>query len=344
MRLSPVLIAASALAVSPPVFAAPGSPPDLQGVWNNATLTPFERPAAAKGKLVLDTADASAIEKQNDDFITKANAPVDPKTRTEDLPTDCGRGFSGANCGYDFAWTDYGTKLVSIKGGKRSSILTEPADGRLPPMTAEGRARVQAVRASRAGSRGFEGPESRSLGERCILSFGSSAGPPMLPLLYNNNYSIVQTPQEVAIQVEMVHEIRHVRLNAKHRTDGVRTWMGDSIGWYEGPTLVIDTVNMRPEQALQRGGSPDTHVVERLTRVSPTEILYQFRVEDPRSFTAPYAGELTFNKAAGPIYEYACQEGNYGLHGILAGARENEKRGLPAEGSDSGVRDRGGGG
>lgn len=344
MRTIGFLFAASALALAVPSRAAPAAAPDLQGVWNNATLTPFERPAAAKGRLVLDPADARAIEKQNDDFITKASQRVDPNLKTEDLPHDCGRGFTGANCGYDFAWTDYGTKLVSIKGAKRSSILTEPADGRLPAMTEEGRARARAMRESRAGARGFEGPESRSLGERCIMSFGSSAGPPMLPLLYNNNYSIVQTPQTVAIQVEMVHETRLVRLNDKHRTDGVRTWMGDSIGWYEGPTLVIDTINMRPEQNLQRGGSPDTHVVERLTRVSPTEILYQFRVEDPRSFTRPYAGELTFNKAAGPIYEYACQEGNYGLHGILAGARENEKRGLPAEGSDSGQRDRGGGG
>ena len=344
MRAIGWLSAVSALALAAPVMAAPRSAPDLQGVWNNATLTPFERPAAAKGKLVLDPADALAIEKQNDDFISKANARVDPGVKTEDLPTDCGRGFSGANCGYDFAWTDYGTKLVSIRGAKRSSIITEPADGRMPAMTPEGKARAQRVREGRAGARGFDGPESRSLGERCIMSFGSSAGPPMLPLLYNNNYAIVQTPEEVAIQVEMVHEIRHVRLNVKHRNDGVRTWMGDSIGWYDGPTLVIDTLNMRPEQNLQRGGSPDTHVVERLTRVSPTEILYQFRVENPRSFTAPYAGELTFNKAAGPIYEYACQEGNYGLHGILAGARENEKRGLPAEGTDSGVRDRGGGG
>lgn len=340
-----ILCLAAATALAAPATAAPrGAVPDLQGVWNNATLTPFERPAAAKGRLVLDPASAKAIVSENDAFAEKARQNVDPKTRTEDLPHDCGRGFTGANCGYDFTWTDYGTSLVTIDGGQRSSILTEPGDGKLPPMTPGGRARAKAARDARAGAKGFEGPESRSLGERCIVSFGSSAGPPMLPLLYNNNYAIVQTPDEVAIQVEMVHEVRHIRLNAAHRTDGVKTWMGDSVGRYEGGTLVIDTIGMRPEQPLQRGGSPDTHVVERLTRISPREILYQFRVEDPSSFTAPYAGELIFNATKGPIYEYACQEGNYGLHGILAGARENEKKGLPAEGSDSGARERSGGG
>jgi hypothetical protein len=164
----------------------------------------------------------------------------------------------------------------------------------------------------------------RSLGERCILSFGSSAGPPMIPLLYNNNYQIVQTKDSVVILVEMVHDARVVRLNSKHRPASVRTWMGDSIGWWEGETLVVETTNFRPDQSF-RASSQNLKVTERFTRVDPNQVLYRFTVEDPDTFTRPFSGEVAMNATGEKIYEYACHEGNYALPGILAGARAQEQ-------------------
>jgi hypothetical protein len=163
------------------------------------------------------------------------------------------------------------------------------------------------------------------LGERCIMSFGSSAGPPMLPLLYNNNYQIVQTKDEVAIEVEMVHDLRHIHLTGAHLPQNVKLWMGDSIGHWEGDTLVVETTNMRPEQTFRGGGSPGAKIVERFTRVSPDQIKYSFTVDDPQMYAAPYTGEVALNSTKGPIYEYACHEGNYALPGILGGARLEEK-------------------
>jgi hypothetical protein len=183
--------------------------------------------------------------------------------------------------------------------------------------------RVEDLPAS-CGGGAADGPEMRSLGERCILSFGSSAGPPMIPLLYNNNYQIVQTRDSVMILVEMVHDARVVRLNSKHRPANVRTWMGDSIGWWEGETLVVETTNFRPDQSF-RASSQNLKVTERFTRVDPNQILYRFTVEDPETFTRPFSGEVAMNATGEKIYEYACHEGNYALPGILAGARAQEE-------------------
>ena len=170
------------------------------------------------------------------------------------------------------------------------------------------------------------------MGERCLLSFGSSAGPPMLPNGYNNNvYQIVQTKDAVLIEVEMVHDTRIVRLNAKHHPSNLKTWLGDSIGRWEGDTLVIETINMRPEQGLRGGGSDRTKVTEWLTRVGPNKIHYKFTIDDPGTYTQPVSGEVAFNATKGPVYEYACHEGNYAMEGILAGARAAEKAGKPAE-------------
>jgi hypothetical protein len=173
------------------------------------------------------------------------------------------------------------------------------------------------------GGGSADGPEVRSLGERCLLSFGSSAGPPMIPLLYNNNYQIVQTKDTVTILVEMVHDARIVRMNDKHLPSNIRKWMGDSIGRWDGETLVIETTNFHPQQSY-RGASENLKVTERLTRVGPQQILYHFTIEDPTTFTQPWSGEVAMNVTDGQIYEYACHEGNYALPGILAGAREQE--------------------
>ncbi|MBB6093716.1 hypothetical protein HNQ60_002597 [Povalibacter uvarum] len=298
--------------------------PDLQGNWTNATLTPVERDPKYGDQLVIGDKDAKALEQENQDFRDEQNKPTDPSHGIEDLPKDCGGGFSGVNCGYNNFWVDPGSHLMSINGEKRTSIIVEPKNGRFPALTAQGQARLMQMYAAFRGPNGADGPEVRPLGERCILSFDSSAGPPMLPLLYNNNYQIVQTDDVVMIHVEMVHDVRMVRLNAQHGPSSVRKWLGDSIGRWEGDTLVIETTNFKKEQSF-RGSSENMKVVERLTRVSPNQIVYSFTIEDPANYTAPFSGQLAFNATNEKIYEYACHEGNYALPGILAGAREQEK-------------------
>jgi hypothetical protein len=331
--------AAVALAAAPTLAAAQAKPaasaykaprnawgqPDLQGIWTNATITPLERPAQYKD-LALPDSEAAKLEQATAQSNAEGLKPTDPNAKVTDLPVDCGRGFRGTDCGYNSFWVDPGTKVIRINGQPRSSIIVDPPDGKLPPMTEAARQRM-AQRFGRSNPRAFDNPEFRSLGERCILSFGSSAGPPMLPLLYNNTYQIIQSKDEVAIQVEMVHDVRTIRLNAKHDPAHVKKWMGDSIGWWEGDTLVVETVNFRPEQGFRGANGATQKVTERFTRISPTQILYRFTVEEPTTWTRPWTGEVALNATRGPIYEYACHEGNYALEGILAGARELERQG-----------------
>jgi hypothetical protein len=334
------LILALSLAAAPAAFAqapykAPRTAygqPDLQGLWTNATITPLTRPAKFGERNVLTREEAAAQERATADQVARADEPTPPHLKVTELKNaDCGAdGISGFNCGYNQGWKDPGTSVIDLNGEKRASILTEPKNGQFPPVTAA----AQARRGARmAGS--LDGPEGRGVGERCILSFGSSAGPPMLPLMYNNTYQIVQTADAVLIEVEMVHDTRIVRLNAKHHPANLKTWMGDSIGRWEGDTLVIETINMRPEQGL-RGGSERQKVTERLTRIGPNKIAYRFTVEDPDTYTAPFSGEVAFNATKGPMYEYACHEGNYAMEGILAGAREAEKAGKTVDAASIG--------
>jgi len=256
--------------------------------------------------------------------MAEADKPTNPKHGIQDLPTDCGRGFTGVNCGYNAFWVDPGTKLIEINGEKRTSIIIDPPTGRIPPMVPTAQARIAERRARFRGAGPADGPETRSLGERCILSFGSSAGPPMLPLLYNNMYQIVQTKGTVTILVEMVHDARVIRIGGQHLPKSIRKWMGDSVGRYEGDTLVVETVNF-PEQQSFRGASENLKVIERFTRIAPNKTLYRFTVEDPTTFAQPFTGEVAFNASPNNLYEYACHEGNYALPGILAGAREAER-------------------
>jgi len=317
--------------------------PDLSGNWTNATITPFERDAKLGDRLVLTEDEARALEGVNAKLNEDGAKPTDPKLKVTDLPYECGRGFKGVDCGYNNFWVDPGTKIIRLNGEPRSSVIVEPKNGRMPAMTPAGAARVQA-RLGNARVGNFDGPERRPLGERCIMSFGSSAGPPMLPSLYNNNYSIIQNRDEVMIQVEMVHDSRIIRLNAKHDPSGLRKWMGDSIGRWEGDTLVVETINLRAEQGLRGAGGETLKVTERFTRISPQQILYRFELDDPATYTAPVKGEVALNAAKGPIYEYACHEGNYALPGILAGAREEERKGREMEGNRGEVKEEGVGG
>lgn len=302
--------------------------PDLQGNWTNASLTRLERSPEHGTRKALTEEEVAAIEGGNDAVIRLAASPTAASATVRDLPADCSDG-RGSACNYNAGWTDPGNTVMRVGGEPRSSFITFPASGRVPTLTPEGRTRLQAAAARRRSATVNDNPETRSLGERCILSFGNSAGPVMLPLLYNNTYQILQTRDEVVILVEMVHDVRHIRLHAKHLPDHVRPWMGDSIGWWDGDTLVVETTNYHPQQTF-RGASANLKVTERLTRVGPNRIRYAFRVEDESTFTEPWGGEYEFSPSDGPVYEYACHEGNYGLANILAGAREEERAGRPS--------------
>jgi hypothetical protein len=324
-------VAMSAL-VAPAVFAAAAGPaagaykapmnaygqPDLEGTWTNATLTELERPKEYGTRMVMSAKEAAKIEGTSAQLFAADNAPRDPKVKTTDLPHDCGLGFSGAGCGYNAAWIDPGTTVMRVNGEPRTSFITDPADGRLPPY----KAGVTAPGMEQYAHRG-ENPENMALSERCLTSFGYSAGPVMLPLLYNNNYEIAQSKDTAAIVVEMVHDVRIIHIGGKHRTDGQRPWMGDSIGWYEGPTLVVETTNF-PQATALHGAWKELKVTERFTRVAPHRILYRFNVEDATVWDTAWGGEYEFSASKGRIFEYACHEGNYALAGMLAGARADD--------------------
>jgi hypothetical protein len=345
MRLETLLVAAAlAAAIAPtPSLAAPEAAPaaksapayqaprneygqpDFEGLWTNATLTPFERPPELGDRLVLTPEEVAKAEGDNAKQMAEGNAPTDPKLKVTDLPYECGRGFKGVDCGYNAAWVDPGSTVMRVNGQPRSSLITNPANGRPPPVLPEARQRLAAqYMAFAAAWRRADNPETRALGERCLLSFGESAGPVMLPLLYNNNYQIVQTKDSVAILVEMVHDVRIVRLGAQHLPANLRPWLGDSIGHWEGDTLVVETTNYPAAQNFH-GASENLKVTERFTRVAPGRLLYQFTAEDPTVWAQAWGGEYEFAATKGPIYEYACHEGNYALKDILAGARAEEQ-------------------
>jgi hypothetical protein len=201
------------------------------------------------------------------------------------------------------------------------------------PLTDAGKKRMAEIAAKARKFGEFDHPEMRPLADRCMLSFGANAGPPMLPnYFYNNNYTIVQTRDHVMILSEMVHDVRIIRLNdTRHTPATVKKWFGDSIGHWEGDTLVVETTNIHPTQLEQtgilwpyRGASEHLKVTERFTRTGPDTIVYRFTMEDPETYTAPVTGELPFNRIDEMVYEYACHEGNYAMTNILSGERKKE--------------------
>jgi hypothetical protein len=318
-----ILASAGAASAADAQWQAPRTPwgaPDLQGTWTNASLTSLERDDMFKGKATFTDAEAAEFERSNAfaQFAAADAKPVDPSVQQK-ASSDPG--------GYNAFWLDPGTRLATVNGEHRTSFIVEPANGKVP-YTPDGLKAFQAARASM----NFEGPERRALGERCLLGFGSTSGPPMLPDVYNNNYQIVQTPDAVMILVEMVHDARVVRLKGKHLPASITPWMGDSIGHWEGDTLVVETTNLNPGQKAHYGIKqrfylpPTGKVIERFTRVGENEILYRFTVEDTAAYTQAWKGEVPLRRTQDQIYEYACHEGNYALPGILAGAREQEKK------------------
>jgi hypothetical protein len=304
--------AASAKAKTPAkTWTAPRTPdgqPDLQGFWNNSTLTPLERPKELAGKQVLTEEEAAAYQKR---LLEEADGP-NPEANGLPLGLQVGRSLGSS-------WFERG-KLVE---SRRTSLIVDPPDGRVPPMTPAAQ-KLAAARAQERKLHPADGPEDRSLTERCLL--WGMAGPPMLPTGYNSNYQIVQGPGYVMILVEMIHDVRLIPLDGRpHLAPGIRQWLGDSRGHWEGNTLVVDTTNFNAKTAF-RGSSENLHLVERFTRTDAETIRYEFTVDDPATFTKPWTAEIPMRKTQGPIYEYACSEGNYSLPDILKGARAEEKR------------------
>jgi hypothetical protein len=288
--------------------------PDLQGIWSSASLTPFERPKELAGQEFFTEKEVAEFASR---VVDQSNRDRRGATPDEDV--------AGS---YNELWFDRGTKVAS---NLRTSIVVDPADGKVPALTPQ--AREAASARAVAQRRLPEGPEDFALPVRCIL--WPTAGPPMLPGGYNNNYQIVQTRDYVAIDVEMIHDVRIVPLDGRaHLSSAIRQWMGDSLGHWEGDTLVVDTTNFTDKTHV-RGSDRNLHVVERFTRTGADTIRYRFTIDDPTAFTKPWTGEIAMSRAPGPIYEYACHEGNYSLASMLAGARAEEKAEAEAPGKRS---------
>ena len=324
--------------------------PDLQGTYDLATLTPVERAPGTKGVLTKEEADkAEAVAAQT---RAKQDQAVSGDRSAPPKGGDGSRGAAGNVGGYNGGWLDPGSKYTMVDGQIRTSIVIDPPDGRVPPSV-----NARGGRGGGGGGRGarpagltsdasessdpgletapgaYDDPERRPLGERCLLGFGSTSGPPALPdYFYNNLHQIVQTKDSVMILTEMVHDVRIVRMNAEHLPKNIRQWLGDSVGKWEGDTLVVDTTNFTDKTRF-RGSSPDLHVIERFTRVDANTLLYRFTIDDPATWAKPWTGEYTWPATTGHMYEYACHEANYALEDILRGARLREKEAAAAKGT-----------
>ena len=324
------LLCAATLAVQ---NGAADDRPDLSGTYDIATLTPLQRPARLGDKLTLTDEEADEIASKEAAYLARRNAATDPERGAPPEGGDGSTGAAGNVGGYNAFWIDRGAGAFKIDGAWRTSIITDPKNGRRPELTPEAKKRA-AVRASRYRENTgvawwieegldpgpYDDPEIRPLAERCLMGFGSTGGPPMLPVLYNNLKRIVQTEDHVMILVEMVHDARIIRLNSEHAPSDVRSWLGDSVGHWEGDTLVVDTTNFNDTPALS-GASRNLHVVERFSRIDDKTLRYQFTVEDPTVWTAPWSGEYVWPATDTRVYEYACHEANYSFGGILRGAR-----------------------
>jgi hypothetical protein len=294
-----------------PVLLSGQSParPNFEGTWNSATATPIERPRDLKDKAFFTPAEAAEWE--------RAYAK-----QTAEPPAGAQRTGTGT---YNTVYREWGTSVVKTR---RTSIVTEPADGRIPALTPAAAAvkqrKLEALRR-------FENPEDLGNQDRC-LSF-LTAGPPMLPYSYNSNYQIVQTPDAILIYAEMIHDARIVHMDGRpHAPARVRSWLGDSIGRWEGRTLVIDTTNFNDgggfygDAGGNFGWDRNLHLIERLSFFDADTLLYQFEVDNPTAFTQPWKGELTLARSNELIYEYACHEGNYSLTNMLRGFRALERK------------------
>ena len=330
------MLAVMGLAVAPSALAQRGDiprtssgRPDLSGTYDVATLTPMERPDALGEQMVLSDEEAAEVAERARQRNERRDRPSDPDRSAPEQ--------GGSVGGYNGIYFDNGEGAFQIDGQWRTSILIDPPNGRYPPRV-DGSDGVRS-RTPNPGTAfwlevGLDAPgpydnmEQRPYAERCLLSFGSTSGPPMLPALYNNHKRIVQSEDTVLILIEMVHDARIVRLNAEHDPPEIKKWLGDSIGWWEDDTLVVETTNFVDRPAFRRGTGNMT-VTERFRMESADQLVYTFTVDDPTVWTAPFTGEYAWPRSDHKVFEYACHEANYALQGIMRGARllEAEFRG-----------------
>lgn len=313
LRRSPPLAAFAVLILGSTLVSGQRTPRDprqaFEGIWNSATATPLERPASLKDKAVFTAAEA-------EEFVRQAAA------RNEDPAPGAARAGTGT---YNSFYREFGTSTVKTR---RTSIVTDPPDGRIPALTS---AAEQFRRTRLARMRAQDNPEDLGLQDQCAAFL--TVGPPMLPYTYNSNYQIVVTNAAVVVHAEMIHDARIIHTDGRpHLPKTVRQWMGDSIGRWEGNTLVVDTTNIVDGSGFygDAGGNfafdENLHVVERFSLFDADTLLYQFEIDDPTAYTQPWKGELTMTRSAERIYEFACHEGNYSLENMLRGTRATERK------------------
>lgn len=292
--------------------------PDLQGNWKNATVMPFQRPSELGTKQAYTEQEAQQLERRAQQAVEQDNEPLDPNRPAPELEALPPVG------NYDLFWTDRGMFLPTIDGEFRTSAIIDPPNGRIPERVAGFAERIAQLRVNRPDRN--DGPEGRALGERCLLAFGNSSGPVMSPVMYNSHMQIVQSPGYVNITIEMAHDSRIIKItDQRSEVSSIhQKWMGDSIGRWEGDTLVVETKNYNPWMNYRGAPTENLTVIERFRREADNKIVYGFTVDDPTVYTAQWSGEYPLSKMEEPIYEYACHEGNYGIIGILAGARRLE--------------------
>jgi hypothetical protein len=315
------LLAGFALAVAAPAAQTRKVPrtawgkPDLSGIWDFRTITPLERPANMANKEFLTEEEAAKIERD----AVERNREIDsrPAERTT-AGGNVDRRQDGTPGFYNNFWLDGGTKPV---GSLRTSLVIDPPNGRVPPLTAAAQQR-QRERAAYAKQHPADGPEDRSPADRCITGF--NAGPPLSPGGYNQNMQLVQTQDHVMLMTEMVHTARIVPLDGRPRQNGIRPWSGEARGRWEGDTLVIETTNFNEKRAW-RNSTPTMKLTERLTRIDANTLEYKYTVDDPDTWTAPWTAVIPLQLADAPMYEYACHEGNHSMEGILKGQRFADK-------------------
>jgi hypothetical protein len=291
---------------SPALRRTPDGHPDLQGTWTNATLTPLERRAEFVGKATLSEKEALAFEKSDHRFFEE---------RPDLTPAALARVKEGNAVGAEDSETwERGSTLARVNGLKRTSLIVDPPDGKIPNLTPEAK---QSTAARRKNREGLATVKDLDLSERCL----SYTPVPIVPQLYNGNYQIVQTSGYVMILSEMIHEARIIRMNASHVPSSIRQWLGDSVGYWEGDTLVIDTTNFNSQYAF-RGSTETLHVIERLSRSGADTLLYRATIDDPATFTKPWTLQCPLVATTDRIFEYACHEGNSWVETALSAARK----------------------
>ncbi len=316
--------------------------PDFSGVYDTGTLTPLNRPKEFGDKQFMTREEADMVVKKTLGAFAFADRESDPDRGAPKKGGD-GNNTAGAGGvgGYNAFWIDPGSEAFEIDGKFRTSIVYDPPNGRQPSLTPKAMQKMAAAYATFAhdndgtaswlahdGPGPFDGPESLAPSERCLISF--SATVPTIPSLYNNYKEIVQTEDHVMILQEMVHDARIIRMNAEHGPDDVQSWLGDSVGHWDGDTLVVESKNFRPVSGLG-GADENLHVIERFNLLENGHIVYKFTVTDPTAWTAPWSGEYLWTAKDEKVYEYACHEGNYAIGNMLRGARLLESEWVPPD-------------